>query len=95
MRDLQSADRDSLLIRSCRRDGGRGGAGSQRAVGVDGEDRDCARGVVCSVQVLAVIRRAQRVEEAWMQAPIEVLALYLEGKTPLDANDLSPKEATL
>jgi hypothetical protein len=23
------------------------------------------------------------------------MALYLEGKTPLDANDLSPKEATL
>ena len=22
------------------------------------------------------------------------MALYLEGKTPLDANDLSPKEAT-
>ena len=24
----------------------------------------------------------------------ETMALYLEGKTPLDANDLSPKEAT-
>jgi hypothetical protein len=24
----------------------------------------------------------------------ERMALYLEGKTPLDANDLSPKEAT-
>ena len=38
------------------------------------------------------LRTVGRQKEA--RKSYERMALYLEGKTPLDANDLSPKEAT-
>ena len=61
------ANSAALLIRSGGCDRARGGAGGgtagcrQRAGGVDLEDRDQARGFVGGIEILAIVRRGQRV----------------------------------